>query len=104
MKEAKVRQIVFDAIGEINQQLPKDKRVEKSLGAGLFGDTGSIDSLGLINLIVETEQKIENEFGVELTLTDQEMMSHQKSPFQTVGSFVNYILSLLGNKKWILKN
>ncbi len=97
MNSEKIQQVVFGAIDEINLQLPEDKRIDKSADSSLFGKVGRLDSLGLVNLIVATEEKIEKEFGVQLTLTDQEMMTNENSPFQTVGSLLKHISNLLEN-------
>ena len=40
-----------------------------------FGPESSLDSLGLVTLIVEIEQNIEDEFGVEITIADEQAMS-----------------------------
>ena len=45
----KVIQAVMDAIDELNEQLPKEERLEKSVDTALFGDGGSLDSLGLVS-------------------------------------------------------
>lgn len=91
----KVIQLVFSAIDEVNQSLPKEQQLAKSSATILFGKGSHLDSLGLVNLIVATEQIIEEEFGVPVTLADEKAMSQKNSPFQTVESLVNYILSLL---------
>ena len=83
--------LVFKAIDEINQQLPKEDHLHKSLDTVFFGTNGNLDSLGLINLIVAVEQNIEDEFDITITLADEKAMSQKHSPFRTVESLVNYI-------------
>ena len=48
-----ITQIIFSAIDEVNLMLPKDRRLEKSFQTTLSGDSAALDSLGLINLIVD---------------------------------------------------
>lgn len=92
---AKVVNMIFSAVDEINQQLAKEQKLEKSIGTVLFGESGKLDSLGLVNLIVSTEQKIEEEFGVVITLADERAMSQKNSPFRTIGTLADYISLLL---------
>ena len=94
MKE-KIVKLVFEAIREVNDQLPIEKRLELSEGTIIFGREGKLDSLGVVNLIVAVEQAVEDNLGVSLVLADDRAMSQKRSPFQTVGTLVEYINQLL---------
>ena len=61
----------------------------------LAGPEAVLNSLGLVSLIVELEQTLEEQYGVCLTLADECAMSQRRSPFRTVGSLVDYICHLL---------
>lgn len=61
----------------------------------LLGSAAVIDSMGLVNLIVEVEQRLSEQFGVTCTLADERAMSRQKSPFRSVGSFAEYVVELV---------
>jgi len=86
---------IFRAIEEINQQLPELRKLEKSVNTPLLGKSAKLDSIGLVNLIVTTEQNIEEEFGVAITLADEKAMSQKNSPFRTIETLTNYITVLL---------
>ena len=90
-----ILRLIFSAVDEINQQLAKDQQLERSIDTVLFGRSGKLDSLGLVNLIVATEQKIEEEFEVVITIADEKAMSQKHSPFKTIGSLADYISLLL---------
>ena len=89
---------VFNAIDDFNRQLPSDKKVKKATDITLFGKNGTLDSLGLVNLILAAEQRIEQDLGIPISLADEGAMSQEKSPFKTVGTLVNYISLLLKEK------
>jgi len=89
--------LIWDAIDEVNELLPEDARVPKREDAVLLGESGSLDSFGLVNLVVALEQRIEDEFGVTLTLADDKAMSYSRSPFRTVQTLREYVQSLLKN-------
>ncbi len=95
-RDARVLETLLRAVDEVNQQLPRERWVEPSEATALAGESGSLDSLGLINLIVATEQKIQGAFGATITLTDERTMSREESPFRTIGTLADYISSLLG--------
>ena len=94
-KKERVIQAIFNAVDEINQQFPKEDRLEKSIDAVLFGQSAKLDSLGLVNLIVTTEQKIEEEFDTTITLANEKAMSQKNSPFRTIETLAGYIFLLL---------
>ena len=94
MKE-KIIKILYSSIDEINKLYSENKKMEKSTKTVLFGSSGSLDSLGLVNFIVSTEEKIQDEFDVLISLADERAMSKSESPFRTVGSLINYIEMLL---------
>ena len=91
----RVEKAVFEAIDEMNSQLPKGIVIDKSADAALYGTTGKLESLDFVALIVEVETKIQNEFGVDFMLTDENLLSKEKSPFVTVGSLVEHIQDVL---------
>jgi acyl carrier protein len=90
---------LFTVINKFNRGLPPDKQLEKAPGGILFGKGGPLDSLGLVNLIVATEQQIEEDFGIPISLADERAMSQETSPFRTVDRLVNYIALLLKEQK-----
>jgi hypothetical protein len=45
----------------------------------------------LVNLIVLVEEKIQQGFGVGITLVDERAMSQSKSPFRTLGSLAEFV-------------
>ena len=96
--EAQVIEAVYVAIDELNAQLPDDQHLKKSLDTELFGPASVIDSLGLVNLVVEVEEQIFQFFGRQLTLADEKAMSRKHSPFRTVAALVAYIQELLGEE------
>lgn len=65
----------------------------------LIGRRALLDSLGLVTLIVDLEQKIEETFDVALTLANERAMSQKHSPFLTVGSLADYICALLNEQR-----
>jgi D-alanine--poly(phosphoribitol) ligase subunit 2 len=93
--EEQITKAILNTIEEINLQLPKDQRLERTLDAPLFGESGPLDSLGLVNLIVLTEQNVEACTGRAVSLANEEVFSVKDSPFQSGRRLVEYVSMLL---------
>jgi acyl carrier protein len=57
----------------------------------LFGPSGLLDSLGLVSVLVELEQKVSDVCGQPISLMDDRAMSEMSSPFRTVDSLADYL-------------
>jgi len=89
---ARVLAAILASIDEYNAlQTEGDRCLTASPETVLFGPSGGLDSLGLVNLIVATEQRVEEVFGVGITLADSHAVSMERSPFRTVGTFADYV-------------
>lgn len=91
----RIRRAVFAAIDELNLQVPPERHLEKSPDAVLFGPSSRLTSLNLVSLILKTEQQVAEAFDVTLTLVSENAMSRTSSPFQTVGTLIEYVAQLL---------
>lgn len=82
------------AIGDDNRpdptQLGDDTR--------LIGRKGVLDSMGLVTLIVDVEQRLEEEHDIVVVLADERAMSQKHSPFRSVGSLGDYICQLVAQE------
>lgn len=88
------KNVVFDAIDELNEQLAKENRLHKATESALLGCSGKLDSLGFVNLIVLVEEKCQDVFGVALSLTDG-LEREAVDPLATVGSFIDYVCRMV---------
>ena len=95
MKQQRIKLAINKAIDEVNDQLLEKQRIEKSDQTILIGSEAKIDSLALVNLIVAVEEKINDEFGVNVSLVNEKAMSQDDSPFKNIRTFINYVSQLL---------
>ena len=93
--DERITKAVLAAVDEVNQQLPGGVQIEKSLDAPLYGSSGKLESLDFVTLIMEVEEKINAEFGTDITIADENLLSKQKSPFSTLGTLIEYLQDLL---------
>jgi acyl carrier protein len=98
-EDERIAKAVYAAVDELNEQLPAGVSVEKSLDAPLYGAGGKLESLDFVTLIMEVEEKINAEFGTDLTIADENLLSKQKSPFSTLRTLIEYLEEVLNQEK-----
>ena len=57
----------------------------------LFGKDSILDSMGLVNIIIDIESRFLDE-DIEISLTSEKAMSRRNSPFRTVSTLADYIV------------
>lgn len=58
----------------------------------LVGPDAVLDSMGVVQLIVEIEQRVEQTHGISITLANDKAMSRRSSPFRTVGVLADHVI------------
>jgi acyl carrier protein len=59
--------------------------------AKLYSEAGQLDSLSLVTIIADLEQKIFTALGVRLQIANERDLSIENSPFNTFGRMVDYV-------------
>jgi acyl carrier protein len=93
--QERITTAVYSAVDELNSQLPKGAQIEKSPDAPLYGTGGTLESLDFVTFIMEVEERIKLEFGVDITITDENLLSKEKSPFSSLRTLIEYLEELL---------
>ena len=83
--------LVFESIDDLINDSGKTIKINKNENEPLYGKGGSLDSIDLVNFVVMIEEKIESQFNIEIIIGDEDVISMENSPFQTIGSLVDYI-------------
>ena len=91
----KIEIIVIQTLQDLVESLSLKDLDQLNKETVLFGDKGFLDSMGLVSLITDLEDKIEQEFNLDLILADERAISQKRSPFRTVSSLCDYILRLI---------
>jgi acyl carrier protein len=89
----KVNEIIFKCVDETNVE--DSCNISKDPNTILMGADSEIDSLGLVSLIVSIEDAVNKEFDSSITLADEKAMSQAVSPFKTLDTLSNYVITLL---------
>ena len=93
MDKTKINEIVINTLKDYCEA--NDIQVEINKDTALIGSNKIMDSMGLVNNIVDIETAFLDE-DVEISLTSEAAMSGRISPFRSVGSLCNFIARQLG--------
>jgi len=89
-----IEEIILGALRTANLSRPANAQLDVSPTATIFGADSALDSLGLVALLIDIEEAL-NDRGVAITLTDARAMSQTSSPFRAVTPLVDYIAGLV---------
>ena len=102
MEKTQIVELIYKAIDEVNEQQDDGHlKIENSLDTGIFGDKGSLDSLGLVNFIVALQEIVLDELEVEIMLADEKTLCQENSPFRTVAALADYMTVLFGESNHV---
>jgi len=89
-----IEKIVIDAIKSINEDLGSEKLANPTMDTELFSE---LDSMAVLDLILEIEEAIEREFGSYIQIANDKIMDIDSTPFKSVKSAIEYIESKVNN-------
>src|SRR5690348_15008035 len=81
---------IYEAIGRSNELRDPGDRIACAADTRLYGPDGPLDSLGLVSLILDVEQAVNDRAGAHLVLADEHAMSQRRNPFRDVDSLATY--------------
>lgn len=90
-----IRTLIIDSLKEYNQELQSKELQNPTIDTRLYGPSSALDSLGLVYIVSDLEDKIYQNFGKSIVLADERAMSQKTSPFRSVDTLANYIQNLL---------
>ena len=97
--KTKIENLIIESLKELNEELENEKLSNPTIDTKLYGIDGVLDSLALVTLITDLEEKVSDEFNKDITLADERAMSQRNSPFRSVETLTNYIVKLLEEEK-----
>lgn len=87
--------VVIESLKNVLEESEAPESGNLTRDTKLLGHNAVLDSLGLVTLLVDLEQRLEEDYDVTITLADERAMSQKSSPFRTVQSLSDYIHMLL---------
>jgi acyl carrier protein len=93
ISDAQVQAVVLQAMRATNQARDAASQLAVSADAPIFGPASSLDSLGLVGLLLDIEEGLQA-IGCDVVLSDERAVSQKRSPFRSVQSLVAYVSTL----------
>ena len=90
-----ILEIVQDVLVELGEDLGKDEFLKTNEDTPLFGSRSSLDSMNLVNVITDIEERLSEDYAIHITLANASALSRSRSPFRRVGACVDYIMELI---------
>lgn len=93
INRSEITHLILESLREVLADA-EDQRSQAPLteSSPLIGAAGLLDSMGLVTVVVEVEQRLEEEYGISVILADERAMSEAKSPFRTVATLTDYVV------------
>jgi len=91
-----MQQIIKKSIDELNEILPKKKKLINEDSTPLISEKSNLDSIDLVNLFVNIEKNIKKEKNFNLTFDD---IMKNIDELKTIGSFKVYLTNKFKNEK-----
>jgi acyl carrier protein len=88
-------EIIYAALKEVLEQAALPPLASLTEDTVIVGKDAVLDSLGVVSLIVEVEQALEQKHDVSITLASDKAMSAKNSPFRTVGVLADHVLQTI---------
>ena len=86
-----------ESLDETTEKATKLVITKATENTRLFGGNGILDSMGVVILLSDLEEKIEDDFGLVVSLTSDAAMSKTRSPFRSIKSLAEYVYTVANN-------
>lgn len=84
-------ELVRATFDEINLTRSEKIPTDDILEVGLYGEAGLFDSMHLVSFLTLLEEAIDDELGVQISLTSEKAVSRRVSPFSSVTNLIAFI-------------
>lgn len=92
-----LQKLVLDTVKEVGEDQENPTLIEATEDTLLFGK--NLDSMGIVFLVTDLEEKISEELDINITLADERAMSQRTSPFRSVKTLTKYTQTLVDEAK-----
>lgn len=101
LDEDKSIKMIIESLNDLIDEDTEDEIKVTILNANsdtrLFGTNGILDSMDVVILLSDLEERLDEEYDVAISLASDSIMSKARSPFRTVKSLSKYVLDAVRN-------
>ena len=95
MLRDQVLQVVLDMLREVNINRSPEAEIIGTAETRLLGSHSGLDSIELVRLLLDVEDRISTELNTPIALMDERAMSQEHSPFKSVNTLTDYIVTII---------
>ena len=95
----KISDLIIKTLNDLIDTFPEAERFTPNNNTILFGQGSTIDSLTLVSFVVDLEAILSTEFSQDISLTNDQAMTREKSPFSSVNDLAEYIVEIIDPAK-----
>ncbi|MBT2298074.1 hypothetical protein [Pseudomonas fluorescens] len=85
--------IIHGALVEVNATRKEKIDLSNIDSLALYGATGVFDSMQLVSFLAAVEEGLDDELGIEISLTSEKAVSQTISPFSSVSCLMDFIIA-----------
>lgn len=90
--QEELQTLVIHCVRALAEDFEIDELRAATAESELFGATGPLDSMALVNLIADIEDAVQEQFEIVFALADEKAMSAKNSPFLNVSTLTQAVL------------
>ena len=94
-----IKEVLREGLNETDDEFRKLAISQADEDTRLFGSDGLLDSMGVVILLSDLEEQLEEKHGVMISLASDSTMSKSRSPFRNVRSLAKYIVGAVEDEK-----
>lgn len=91
-----MKKIVQKSIEELNEVLPKNKKLLIESSTPLVGENSKLESIDIVNLFVSLEKNLKKENNLKLTFDE---IFQNLNNLKTIGTLENFLTNKYKNEK-----
>jgi len=95
LDRAELIDLIVETARDYAATLPDGAPATMSAETLLFGTDGIFDSIGLVSVIADLEDQVNDRTQAAITIADERALSAERSPFRSVGALADHVLTLL---------
>ena len=83
-----IREIILESLEEVNKELKSIEFFDIKNETLIFDN---MDSMAVLELIIEIENKIQLQYGKFIQIADDTIMDEMETPFKTLSSLIEFV-------------
>ncbi len=95
MTKDEVLGVIYASVADLAEETNLESLKNPSQETLLYGTRSGLDSIQLVTLIADIEERFSREKGIQIVLANEHAMSQRLSPFRSIGRLAEYIESLV---------